>query len=521
MFPLVWTSLACSVVDPAVSAPPGNVDRVVHDHYRKWYRDADGDGHGDPDVWRRKLTRPPGHVANATDCDDHAATAYPGAEEICGNGDDDDCDSEVDDCTIAAADAELRIDGDTVNSAFANDIEVADVDVDGVADILMPDWLGDGTVYVLYGPASGVWASSSLVTLGTTTADAMFGFELDGGDVNGDGADDIVVGAIGSTVESAYVFLGPITADRDTTEAEAVFEGPAGSRTGTDVDIVPDFDGDGAIDLVVGANEALSDAGAVYVASGATSGTVDLATDATYVYEGDMSDELGWRNESLGDTNGDGITDLAIDARYDGAREEGAVYVVEGGATSGTYDVDAAATATIYGTAYADFGYALATPDYDADGTTDLLVGAFRTGWPVSYEAGAVYGFLGPLSGSLDTRDAAVTWTGDAHVAGLGIDVSAGDVDGDESVDVLMGAFWTTPGYGAAFLQFGLASGSVDVSTLLAVRGSGEFGVATSLVPDWTGDDGAELAVAARGVEDAAGEEVGAVYVIFSDALHF
>jgi hypothetical protein len=262
----------------------------------------------------------------------------------------------------------------------------------------------------------------------------------------------------------------------------------------------------------------------VYVASGATSGTVDLETDATYVYEGAMNDQLGWRNASLGDTNGDGVTDLAIDARYHGAHEEGAVYVVEGGATPGTYDVDAVATAIIYGRPNSDFGYALASADYDADGTTDLFVGAFRTESSVSSEAGAVYAFVGPLSGTLDNRDAAVTWASD-DVEALGIDVSVGDVDGDKSVDVFMGAFWapsTSSANGAAFLQLGLASGSVDVTTLPSVRGSSEeeLGTCTALVPDWTGDGGAELAVGARSTQDAAGDRVGAVYVIFSDGLH-
>jgi len=134
---------------------------------------------------------------------------------------------------------------------------------------------------------------------------------------------------------------------------------------------------------------------------------------------------------------------------------------------------------------------------------------------------GAVYAFLGPLSGALDTRDADVTWTAGADVEGLGIDVSVGDVDGDKSVDVLMGAFWASSNDGAAFVQFGLASGSVDVNTLLAIRGSPgeELGTCTAIVPDWTGDGGAEMAVGARSAEDAAGETVGAVYVVFSDGL--
>ncbi len=61
-----------------------------------WYRDADGDGYGDPNDTRSDTcTPPPGYVADATDCDDTKASVNPGAEEVC-NGIDDDCDGEVD-----------------------------------------------------------------------------------------------------------------------------------------------------------------------------------------------------------------------------------------------------------------------------------------------------------------------------------------------------------------------------------------------------------------------------------------
>jgi hypothetical protein len=264
------------------------------------------------------------------------------------------------------------------------------------------------------------------------------------------------------------------------------------------------------------------DPAAIYVASGATSGTVDLATAATYVYEGAASDGLGARIASLGDTNGDGITDVAIDAISKGAHEQGAVYVVEGGATPGTYDLDAVATATIYGTANSYFGWGLAPADYDGDGTTDLVAGACRATTSVGSYQGAVYGFLGPLSGLLDTRDAAVTWTSSTRVEYLGIGVSAGDVDGDESADVVIGTLVSGPlKHGAAFLQFGGASGSVDVNTLPVIQGTGELGSSTALVPDWSGDGGEEVAVGARAAIDAAGDNVGAVFVFLSDELHF
>jgi hypothetical protein len=61
-----------------------------------WYVDVDGDGYGDPDVQLEACDAPTGAVADATDCDDGAASINPGATEVC-NGVDDDCDALIDD----------------------------------------------------------------------------------------------------------------------------------------------------------------------------------------------------------------------------------------------------------------------------------------------------------------------------------------------------------------------------------------------------------------------------------------
>jgi hypothetical protein len=60
-----------------------------------FYRDADGDGFGNPSLTTQACSAPAGYVANNTDCNDANAAVYPGATEVC-NGVDDDCDGQID-----------------------------------------------------------------------------------------------------------------------------------------------------------------------------------------------------------------------------------------------------------------------------------------------------------------------------------------------------------------------------------------------------------------------------------------
>ena len=107
-----------------------------------YYRDADSDGYGNPDVTSRACSTPTGYVSNSRDCYDSDATAHPGGTEAA-DGVDDDCDGTVDEGTDAYDDdgdgyAEDGGDcDDTVTTASPAVLETCnglDDDCDGIID---------------------------------------------------------------------------------------------------------------------------------------------------------------------------------------------------------------------------------------------------------------------------------------------------------------------------------------------------------------------------------------------------
>ncbi len=211
--------------------------------------------------------------------------AEPWTTDVVGNGVDDDCDGGIDNPRFDDPVAEI-----TSNLLWPqlgdSPLGVGDFDADGIADLAMGNAVGNeyrGIVYVVYGPMSGSIVADRSTVL--TTRSEYIGQGIGAGDADADGIADLATGS--ELGDAAYLLLGPVTTDRGIATAEAVFEGPAGSRAGADVDIVSDFDGDGTGDVVIGAPSSGADGeGAVYVGSGGSSGTVALDTSATYTFVG-------------------------------------------------------------------------------------------------------------------------------------------------------------------------------------------------------------------------------------------
>jgi len=95
-----------------------------------YYRDADGDGYGDPGVIRTSCDGAilAGYVANGGDCNDASASVNPGAAEIC-NSIDDDCDGSVDNAPLPQAIASFAMAADASGVQWAPQTGAQNYDV--------------------------------------------------------------------------------------------------------------------------------------------------------------------------------------------------------------------------------------------------------------------------------------------------------------------------------------------------------------------------------------------------------
>ncbi|MCB9765595.1 MAG: FG-GAP repeat protein [Alphaproteobacteria bacterium] len=521
-----------------------------------WYPDADGDGYGDSSSGVRRCEAPSDTIADGTDCDDSSPSVYPGAMEICDNGQVDDCDS--DDQTAYSlcapfgeqglAAVGLKFVGEDIGDWAGNSVAgVGDVDGDGLADVMVgaPYHAGTGAAYLVLGShsISGADLSQSFATLLGEGSDDRAGARVAGaGDFNADGHDDILIGAHltdtsnGSESGAVYLFQGPVASGRmNLSGADHVFWGEnAYDEAGYSVAGVGDVNGDGYMDLLVGAfreDTAGSSGGAAYLVLGSSnlpSSPQSLETsDVKFVAEG-PGDWAGLSVSGAGDMNGDGVDDVLIAAEKESSAGElaGAVYVVLGQTTMSTgVRLLSSADAKYTGESRDDrAGEPVACAgDVNNDGYSDVLIGARVA----SNGDGAAYLLLGastsPPGGSLSAAD--VKYTASSGGSRVGESVAGvGDVNADDYDDVLIAARGDSrmgTEAGAVFLQFGVAAppGTVDLDQTqdkyLAENEGDQAGESVAGAGDVNGDGLPDFLIGAYG-EDSGGDEAGAAYLILN-----
>jgi hypothetical protein len=254
-----------------------------------------------------------------------------------------------------------------------------DVNGDGWSDVLVgaPEWddtlPNQGAVWLHYGTATGLdptagWSyvgSAGGVEAGTSVARA--------GDVNGDSYPDFAIGVpLEGGSGSVHVFHGGVTGPADAA-AWTGQQGAAGAEFGASVASAGDVNGDGYDDLVVGAPQD-SSAGSAWAFFGSSTG---LSATADWSPTGfQVGSEAGTAVASAGDVNGDGYADLVVGAPLftDSNTGEGAVHLYLGSASGPSATWDWWGQGEESG---ANLGSSLAGPgDLDGDGFGDLVAGA-------------------------------------------------------------------------------------------------------------------------------------------------
>jgi len=212
-----------------------------------------------------------------------------------------------------------------------------DLDGDGIDDLVLADKMAGsqdpGMTYVfLDALAAGVFDLETADVDITGNNGNQLGTSISGaGDVNGDGADDLLVGApFNGFGGGAFVYYGPLTGSYTTASADATFVGSLGEMAGFSVQGNLDINGDNTREIAIGAPQGpfLGMEGRVYVLLGPSAGVL-TEFDADLVVEGASASHFAGAVLATGDVDFDGISDLVIGAP--GVPVSGAVYLLPGG----------------------------------------------------------------------------------------------------------------------------------------------------------------------------------------------
>ena len=470
------------------------------------------------------------------DCSDQYASVHPGSwQEVPGDGTDSDCSGQ--DGWPSLGRPWTRLLGDSSANRFGAAVAALDYDGDGVLELAVaapgssitgPGAFTAGRIFLFDDPASHLdldpadadfvlEGEGSLDFAGTTLANA--------GDPDGDGLDDLLVGAFGNddggqNAGKVYLVPGSWLSGSGTRTLGSI--GWAWTGQGTDAQAGSavagpgDVNGDGRDDLLIGSSGATPSgawSGATYLVSGAALGAQGTSTLASVPmrFEGESAGHFSGSAVAGGDVDGDGRADVLIGApAADGAQAGvGRAYLFFGAGLPGSGAIGLGSADLVFegGAANERAGSPLAVGgDVDGDGGADVLVGAPTASLVRLFRSATL-----PGSGTVPAASADHLFTG---VDG-GFD-AGGDVDGDGRADVLVGS---PAGDGVAwlFLSSEIGGGGTHVLDASAHRFLGaadEAAASTVLLPgDLDGDGRADLLI---GSSRDPGEAPGTCSVLLS-----
>ncbi|MCF2489865.1 FG-GAP-like repeat-containing protein [Dyadobacter sp. CY347] len=402
-----------------------------------------------------------------------------------------------------------------------------DVNGDGFSDVIVGAPLydknvtDDGIALVFHGSSASLEVNASMVIL---NAGADMGFSVSkAGDVNGDGFDDVIVGAplYGNSANdegAAFVYYSDENGV-DLGTMLIVSMGQALANFGYSVAAAGDVNADGYDDVIIGAHQynmaGLSDTGAGFVYYGSPSGLSLAITNVVYLPK--ASAHAGKSVSSAGDVNADGFDDVIVGVPFydDGVQFNEGAFLISYGSKNGIKSgpgvvFEGNQTGEEMGNSVSSAG------DINGDGYDDVVVGAYKfSNNPNTPEEGAAFVYYGNLYGLqsaptlLELNNKTKSWTG-WDVAG------AGDINGDGFADVVIGSLYFNNGQsneGAAAIFYGDATGIKTLNPIILEGNQTDALMGSSVsAADVNGDGYKDVLVGASGYTSGQSKE-GAVFV--------
>jgi hypothetical protein len=421
-----------------------------------------------------------------------------------------------------------RLVGSQAAAFFGSSVSTAgDINGDGYSDVIIGSigfsngQAAEGAAFLYVGSAAGISPNPFQVLENNMVAGRMGTSVATAGDINDDGYSDVIVGSPGynngQAGEGAAIIYKGSPLGLDVANAIFVESNQVNAQLGQSVAGAGDVNGDGYSDIVVGAplyDNGQANEGAAFVYLGTALGLkmVPVAT-----LEGNQDNaRMGAAVSSTGDSNGDGLSDVAVAAPfYDIDHiDEGVVFIHNGVLNSGV--TANYVTTMVGGQDDSRCGSALSSAgDVNGDGFADLLIGVpfYDLG---ELNEGAAFVCLGSPTG-LDNGSHG--FQSDQVDAQIGSSVaSAGDVNGDGYSDIVIGASRYDNGSksndGTALIYHGSASGIRKEPNvkLSANQNASQFGFSVSNAGDVNGDGFSDVVVGAPEFDNGSGKD-GRVFI--------